>query len=120
MRSFVQTELKQAVALIEDQGRDTREAAINLVQPLRRMNIDSIVLVTDARHMPRASQAFTAEGFKVIPAPMEVQEDQSSPVSPGDLVPTATALTFSAAVCHEIIGRMWYGLRSMFDTVTRR
>jgi len=110
-RSFVETELKQAVTLIEDQGRDTREAAINLVEPLRTMKMDSIVLVTDARHMPRASQAFAAEGFKVIPAPMEVSGERTS-LGPGDVIPTASALSVSAAVSHEFLGRIWYWLRS--------
>lgn len=71
-RSFVETELKHEVTLIEDKSLDTRQSAVYLAKPLQAMTIDTVVLVTDARHMPRASQAFASEGFNVISAPMAV------------------------------------------------
>jgi uncharacterized SAM-binding protein YcdF (DUF218 family) len=110
-RNFIQNELHYPVAIVEHTSLDTRQSALNLVRPLRAMNIDTVVLVTDARHIPRASDAFAAVGFNVLPAPMALSAGQSSLV-PFSFLPQAEALAVSADVAHELFGRAWYALRS--------
>ena len=114
-RSFVEDELKQRVALIEKESLDTRQNAAYLSEPLRAANVDTIVLVTDARHMPRASQAFAAEGFNVIPAPLGYSP-RGSLLIPSAFISTGAAVATSAAVSHELVGRLWYGIRSLFES----
>ena len=53
-RRFVEDELHYPVAVTEHASLDTRQNALNLVEPLRARHVDTVVLVTDARHMPRA------------------------------------------------------------------
>jgi uncharacterized SAM-binding protein YcdF (DUF218 family) len=111
-RRFVENELKHPVALTEHTSLDTRQNALNLVQPLRARNIDTVVLVTDARHMPRAAQAFTAAGFNVIRAPMAIPTGEPE-LSALEFIPSAPALAVSFDVSHELIGRLWYAVRSL-------
>ena len=113
-RRFVENELGFRVAVTEHASLDTRQNALNLVQPLRARNIDTVVLVTDARHMPRAAQAFTAAGFDVVRAPMAITTGESG-VSALEFIPSAPALLVSFDVTHEVIGRLWYAVRSLLS-----
>jgi uncharacterized SAM-binding protein YcdF (DUF218 family) len=115
-RRFVENELKYPVAITEHASLDTRQNALNLVQPLRAKNVDTVVLVTDARHMPRAAQAFAAAGFNVIRAPMAITTGESE-LSPLAFIPSAPALVVSFDVSHEVIGRLWYALRSFLSRI---
>lgn len=111
-RRFVENELKHPVALIEEGSLDTRQSAVNLVEPLRARKIQTVVLVTDARHMPRASQAFTEAGFDVIRAPMAIRAGDSH-LSAVTFLPSPVALLASFDVTHELVGRAWYAVRSL-------
>jgi len=113
-RRFVENELKYPVALTEHTSLDTRQNALNLVQPLQERGVDTVVLVTDARHMPRAAQAFTAAGFTVVRAPMAITGGESQ-LSVLELIPSAPALLVSYDVSHEVIGRFWYAVRSLLS-----
>jgi uncharacterized SAM-binding protein YcdF (DUF218 family) len=118
-RRFVENELKHPVAVTEHASLDTRQNALNLMQPLRAKNVDTVVLVTDARHMPRASQAFAAAGFKVVRAPMAITAGESE-LSPLAFIPSAPALVVSFDVSHEVIGRLWYALRAFLSRIVNR
>jgi uncharacterized SAM-binding protein YcdF (DUF218 family) len=111
-RNFLETELHQPVALTEHTSLDTRQNALNLVEPLRARNVETVVLVTDARHMPRAAAAFETLGFKVIRAPMAIATGEGR-FQPLGFLPTAQGLDISYDVSHEIIGRLWYAIRAL-------
>jgi uncharacterized SAM-binding protein YcdF (DUF218 family) len=111
-RRFVEIELGQPVALIEERSLDTRQSALNLVEPLRARKIQTVVLVTDARHMPRASQAFAEAGFNVIRAPMAIRAGESK-LTAVSFLPSALALLASYDVSHELVGRAWYAVRAL-------
>lgn len=112
-RKFIENELGQPVALIESESLDTRQNAANLVQPLQEAKVQRVVLVTDARHMPRAVQAFSAVGFEVVPAPMWISARSAPVTGPSSFMASAPALATSAAVSHELVGRVWYWIRSV-------
>jgi uncharacterized SAM-binding protein YcdF (DUF218 family) len=118
-RSFVEDELKQEVALIETQSLDTRQSALYLSEALRAANVDNVVLVTDARHMARASEAFSVVGFNVFPAPLGFSS-RAAALTPSGLIATGNAMAASAAVGHELVGRVWYRIRSLFASVADR
>jgi uncharacterized SAM-binding protein YcdF (DUF218 family) len=111
-RQFAENELDQRVALTEHRSLDTRQSALNLVEPLRANNIETVVLVTDARHMPRAAHAFAAVGFNVVRAPMAITTGELE-FNLLAFMPSAHALVASFDVSHEVIGRMWYWFRSL-------
>lgn len=109
MKDFIETELKQPVAIVEDQSFDTRQNAQYMLARLAPRKIDTIILVTDVLHMPRASQTFESLGMKVIPAPMDFRA--TAPLSVLDFLPSAGGLRLSAYVFHELIGEVWYRAR---------
>jgi uncharacterized SAM-binding protein YcdF (DUF218 family) len=113
-RRFAETELDYRVALIEEASLDTRQSALNLVAPLRGRGVKAVVLVTDARHMPRAAEAFAKVGFDVVRAPMAITAGESQLMLLA-FVPTAEALVASFDVTHELVGRLWYAVRSLLS-----
>lgn len=54
---------------MDDRSRDTAENAARMAEQLQREGVRHIALVTDATHIPRATAAFRAVGFQVLPAP---------------------------------------------------
>lgn len=60
-----------ALQWLDDRSRDTAENARRMAQLLARDKVQRIALVTDATHMARASAAFRAAGFEVLPAPTD-------------------------------------------------
>jgi uncharacterized SAM-binding protein YcdF (DUF218 family) len=111
-KNFAENELDHRIALTEHASLDTRQNALYLAEPLRSRNIDTVVLVTDSRHMPRAASAFERLGFKVVRAPMAITSGEPR-FRPLAFVPSAEALEVSYDVSHEIIGHLWYGIRSL-------
>ena len=114
-RHFAEKELNQPVTVTEHTSLDTRQNALNLVAPLRARNVRTVVLVTDARHMPRASEMFESVGFKVVRAPMGIAAGEKR-LRLLAFIPTADALEVSYDVSHEVIGRLWYGVRGLVSS----
>lgn len=71
---------------------------------------DRVILVTSARHMPRALAAFQREGINAVPAATDHQWRAPRPFRISDLLPSPAALTLSTTVWHEWLGRVWYSL----------
>ena len=95
---------------IEEQSRTTYENAKFTAKLLKESNIQKVVLVTHAWHMPRAKAAFEYFDVQVIPAPTAFYgRDISYQIS--DFLPSATALNFSGLAFHELFGHWWYKLR---------
>jgi uncharacterized SAM-binding protein YcdF (DUF218 family) len=111
-RHFVQSELNQPVALTEHASLDTRQNAMNLAEPLRARGVRTVVLVTDARHMPRAAYAFETLGFEVVRAPMAIASGENR-WRPLAFLPSAEGLEVAYDVSHEVIGRAWYAVRAL-------
>ena len=57
--------------LLETRSQNTQENALFTAELLADTDINRIVLVTTARHMPRAKAVFEKQGFEVIPAPTD-------------------------------------------------
>ena len=60
--------------------------------------------------MPRAAAAFRSAGFDVVPAATGYA--LPGPVTLPDFLPTADALLTSQRFMHEVIGILWYRLKS--------
>ena len=67
---------EQAIWL-EDQSQNTYENALYCAQLLKAKNIDRVILVTSAIHMPRSVALFEKQGIQVIPAPADFTVTQA-------------------------------------------
>ncbi len=93
---------------IEDRSRSTHENAAFSAQVLRSRGIGRVVLVVDARSMPRAAACFRREGIEVIAAPSRFRY-LSAIVE--DWMPGWKAVQGNEITLHEAVGLLWYRLR---------
>lgn len=91
-------------------SRTTAENADFSAAMLKRDGISTILLVSQAWHLPRAVEEFTRAGLAVIPAPT----DFASRPPPGLMawLPRAYHLRHSTQAIHEWLGRAVYILRA--------
>jgi uncharacterized SAM-binding protein YcdF (DUF218 family) len=95
---------------IEDQSMNTSQNASLSADLLRKENIQNIILVTDAIHMPRARSAFEHAGLHVEPAPSVFIGGNGYHLS--RFIPNAQSLKNSHYAIHEWLGLLGYGLRN--------
>ena len=89
---------------VEGASRDTRENAQFSRALLQPKGIDTVVLVTNAYHMPRSVRAFERAGFRVIPAPMGFS--QAADNWQRMWLPSGEGMTASRQVLRERLG-LW-------------
>ena len=91
----------------EDKSHTTAQNAKYSAELLSKENIQSIVLVTDAIHMPRAVLAFERYGFLVTPAPTMFDINRTKNLL-FRLIPRAWTFTLTKRVLHEALGYWVY------------
>jgi len=105
---------------LESESRNTYENALYAYELLQDKDIDKIILVTSAMHMPRAVKLFEAQGFEVIPAPTDFTVTYSdwralfNGFSFADilyLIPGASSISLTTNVLKEYIGILYYTMR---------
>jgi uncharacterized SAM-binding protein YcdF (DUF218 family) len=111
MRAVLETEWGIPVAWQESTSNNTLENARNSFALLDRAGIRRVYLVTQAWHMRRARRAFEQAGFAVIPAATLYTTAGDSRLV--DFLPSADGLCLSTRVAYEILGSVWYRLRSL-------
>jgi uncharacterized SAM-binding protein YcdF (DUF218 family) len=94
---------------LEGASNNTYESAYLTRAALQQAGIDTVYLVTNAWHMPRAKMAFERAGLRVIPAPMGFRTEGRGLL---DLLPNTSALRDAFTYFHETAGMVWYRLRS--------
>lgn len=91
---------------VEDASRTTRE---NAIRTARLLPADSrILLVTSARHLPRALPVFDKAGLTALPAATDHAWRPDRPFALSAVLPSASALALSTSIWHEWLGRIWY------------
>ncbi|MBW6465759.1 MAG: YdcF family protein [Brevefilum sp.] len=102
------------------ESQNTHEDALYSAEMLAENEIDEVILVTSAMHMPRAKALFESQGITVIPAPADftiTEHNWQATFRPtiGEfvihLLPNASALNLTTNVIKEYIGLLIYGLR---------
>ena len=111
MKAILEREFGIGPVLTETRSQNTWENAAYSAAILRRRHIDTILLVTNAMHQPRAIRAFAAHGLKVIPAPTLFFDDQLDLLDPQSWLPSVSATAEVHYGCYEWLGRGWYALR---------
>ena len=105
--------------LLEETSLNTRQNAVNVKALIAQQNINSLLLVTSALHMPRSVAIFRKLGIEVIPAPTDylvTKEDfegvnatlQARLIA---LFPDAVALDQFTVAMKEYVGFLFYRLR---------
>ncbi len=105
---------------LEPESLNTYENAVNCAAILAEKNIDRIILVTSATHMPRSVAIFEAQGLEVIPAPTDfgiTKENWQDLWQPNlsaqltQLLPNVSNLGMTTTALKEYIGIIVYRLR---------
>ena len=102
--------LPQSRIHIEDQAKTTWENALLTKKILAQKNINTIILVTSALHIPRSVWCFEAQGLKVIPAPTDYLTEQG-PYDIRSFLPRWNVFSDSGNALHEYLGYFWYWLQ---------
>lgn len=109
MGQALQQEFKVPVQWTEDGSGDTWENAAMSAKLLKAANVNRVLLVTSAWHLPRAVACFTAQGIEAVPAPTALRGPPVENLL--SLVPQQAALRDSSLALHEWLGRLWYLLK---------
>jgi uncharacterized SAM-binding protein YcdF (DUF218 family) len=96
---------------LEKMSRTTAENAHYSARMLQAEGVTSVILITEAGHMPRSVYSFEREGLQVFPAPVYFL---GSPCRSFCFWPNALALQRSAYALKEFLGMAWYRLERWF------
>jgi len=110
MRQVLEKEFNVPVKWVEGESDNTLENARLSYKVLKEAGITRIYLVTHAWHMPRSVQAFQSAGFQVVPAPTAYTTRYETTLL--TFIPRADALLDSSWFFREMIGMLWYQLKS--------
>ena len=103
----------------EDTSLNTYQNAVKIKQILQPYNIQQILLVTSATHMPRSVLIFKKQGINVIPVPTDFVFTDN-PLQPEsetwqsiilNLIPNAESLVITTRCLKEYLGTFIYFLR---------
>lgn len=94
------------VVRVSESAQNTQQESL-AVKNLLGQDVNNIILVTSAFHMPRAKKLFDQAGFNVTPYPVDfgvvVQK-----IRPMDFLPDSSALSMTDASIREWLGRFYY------------
>ena len=107
MREALEADFRLKARWVETASRDTAENASLSAPLLQAAGIKRIVLVSHARHLPRAVPLFEQQGFEVAPAPTMLLAPPASWAN--EMVPGS--LGTSREALNEHFGRLVYYFR---------
>ena len=110
MKAVLENEFSTPVTWTESSSSNTRENARASRALLAPLGIHRVYVVTHAWHMLRAQRQFAEAGFDVVPAPTRYATRFRLTLR--DFLPRADALSDSSDFCHEILGLLWYRIKS--------
>lgn len=111
MKAILEREFGIPHVWAETASRDTWENAVNSAALLRERGIHTVLLVSNAAHLPRAAAAFQEQGLTTIPAPTLFFDAQPDPLDLQSWLPSATAIAEIYYAGYEGLGRLWYAVR---------
>ena len=95
----------------EGNSYNTHDNAVNTKKILQQLNIDRVILVTSAFHMPRAVKVFRKQGIEVIPAPTDFLVSQEQPEKNQNwqnmllqIIPNSSSIDKTTLALKEYIG----------------
>lgn len=107
MRRVLADEFGVPVRWVEGASDNTHDNATLSAALLRPDQVQRVLLVTHAWHLPRAQRAFERAGLAVVPAPTRFHRE---PLTARDWLPTGYEA--SRLALREWLGMVWYRLRA--------
>ena len=101
--------------LIETKSLNTYQNAINVKPILEAHNLNKILLVTSAIHMPRALATFYAAGINVIPSPADFKTFDDDTVYFKAFLPDIDAFRGTLKALNEYLGILAYRHRGWIE-----
>lgn len=92
---------------LEPDSKTTKENAKYTARLLQQYKISTVVLVTSASHMRRASALFRQNGINVIEAPTGFYSLGYYKLTLLWFVPTASAMVTTSSIIHEVAGYIY-------------
>ncbi len=109
MQAALEADFAVPVAWTEDGSRTTWENAVYTARLLQPERLTTVVLVSQAWHLPRAVWAFERVGLQALPWPAPRTMVEFGGVD--DFLPSVAALHDTFRALHEMIGGVYYRLR---------
>jgi uncharacterized SAM-binding protein YcdF (DUF218 family) len=109
MKTALEADFAVPVAWTEEQSRTTWENALFTARLLLPDKLTTVVVVSQAWHLPRALWAFERVGLKALPWPAPRTAPRLGEA--GDFLPSLAALHDTFYALHEMIGGVFYRLR---------
>ena len=111
MKDALERDFGVPVRWTEGDSANTYENARYSFRILQQAGIRKIYLVTHAWHMSRAADAFRRAGFEVVEAPTAFSTRYRTDLLA--FLPSGDAMRDSSIFMHELIGLLWYRVRSI-------
>lgn len=108
MESIIEHEFMGSVLWQEDQSRTTWENAKYSKRIATENQIQKVLLVTHAWHMPRAAYSFEKANLSFTAAPTGFRSGDKELPDVLNYIPQASALHTSVLMLHEMLGLLWY------------
>ena len=109
MKTALEEGFAVPVAWTEERSRTTWENALFTARLLLPEKLATVVVVSQAWHLPRALWAFERVGLKALPWPAPRTAPRLGET--GDFLPSLAALHNTFYALHEMIGGVFYRLR---------
>ncbi len=106
--------IPQSAIIFEGNSRNTRENALETSRFLKNRQLNRVLLVTSAFHMPRALATFRGVGIDAIPSPSSISAELDQPTLL-NWIPSLDGLGTMQSVVHEKIGIFVYRMRGWID-----
>lgn len=98
---------QEAVVTPGESERTHTDARI-VERVMNERDLEEVLLVTSALHMPRAYATFMAAGVEVLPAPTDYEVTNVGYKGESPWLPSTDAFWLSSRALHEYIGTAWY------------
>jgi uncharacterized SAM-binding protein YcdF (DUF218 family) len=105
MRQELENNFQVPVRYIEDSSRNTFENALYSSRILKKENINNVIVVAQARDMPRILWSFSKVGMNAVPFTLG---EGFKGVDVRDFLPSAKSFLDSFYAMHEIVGLAYY------------
>jgi len=111
MRMTLEQDFHTPVRWTEEESSNTFENAYYSFRILKQAGIRKVYLVTHAWHMPRAADIFRHAGFEVVESPTAFTTRYQTDLL--TFLPQGYCLEESTIFVHEVIGLLWYRVKSV-------
>lgn len=101
--------------VVRGESHSTYEDALAVRRVVELRDIDRVLLVTSAMHMPRSVGVFTGRGINVVPVPANFEGRPDQPGQWTDWIPSAEPLWISTRAWHEYLGTLHYRMRGWVE-----